>query len=96
MSDEKIEGARLVRDNFFEDLDGLRTFEDYRRFMIKFFSSHQAYDEMNLLLTTAEMRNVPIGTIASFKKFFRDTAYNEFFRKKEKFSYEEIQLGFMK
>ncbi len=94
--DEKIEGARNVRDNFFEDLDGLKTFDDYRQFMIKYFSSHQMYEEINLLLTTAEMKEVPIGTFAHFKKFFRDTAYNEFFRKKEKFGYEEIQLGFMK
>jgi hypothetical protein len=96
MSDEKIEAARLVRDNFFEDLDSLRTFDDYRQFMIKYFSSHLSYEEINLLLTTAEMKNVPIGTFPSFKKFFRDTAYNEFFRKKDKFNYEEIQLGFMK
>lgn len=96
MSDEKIEGARDVRDNFFEELDTLRTFDDYRQFMIKFFSSHLSYEEINLLLTTAEMKDAPIGIFPSFKKFFRDTAYNEFFRKMERFSYEEIRLGFMK
>lgn len=105
-NDRKTEDARLVRDTFFDDLEGLRTIDDFREFMIKYFSSHQAYDDMNLLLTKTEIENtererrgeakVEIGAIPEFRTFFRDTAYNEFFKKKERFAYEEIQLGFMK
>lgn len=96
MVDEKIESARSARDSFIEDLDKLRTYDDFRQFMLRYFSSQTAYEEMDLLISMAELKTVPLVDIPAFKKFFRETAYHEFFRKKDRFTYEEIQLGFMK
>jgi hypothetical protein len=102
MPDEKIESARAVRDAFINELDKLKTYEDYRNFVLRFFNSVEAFDRVSIVIDYAEMKGIALSDIGTeenprvFEKMFRSLAYSEFFKGKDRFQYEEIKLGFMR
>lgn len=97
---DKMDGARSARDSFFEDLDNLRTgaYDQYRKFMLRYFSSQRMYDKMDGLITYCEIGGIQLTDpdLDDFRKEFRKISYSEFFKKKERFPDETIQLGFMR
>ena len=98
MTDDKIEAARATREAFIEDLANLErgTYDDFRVFILKYFSSGQAYRDVNTLIGYAEMGKILLPEITGFMTYFKELAYNEIRVKADSFSFEEIKIGFMR
>jgi hypothetical protein len=98
MTDDKIEAARATRELFLEELEALEkgSYDSFRSFILRYFSDTQAYQDMNTIISAAESVQLPLSSIDGFMAYFKETAFNEIKKKIDRFTYEEIKIGFMR
>lgn len=98
MTDDKIEAARATREQFLDELAALEkgTYDHFRSFILRYFSDSHAFEDMNAIISAAEAVGLPLISIEGFMAYFKETAFNEIKKKIDRFTYEEIKIGFMR
>lgn len=98
MTDDKIEAARATREQFLDELAALEkgTYDNFRSFILRYFSDNRAFQDMNTIISAAESAGLPLVGIEGFMAYFKETAFNEIKKKIDRFTYEEIRIGFMR
>ena len=91
-----MDKAKGVRQNFFNEVNKLKSAEDFRQFVLKYFSSHETRKRWFNIILGLNMVGQTINDDPMTREYFVHCAFVEFSKKQEtQFTIEEIKLGFM-
>jgi len=95
MADERVDKAKGVIESFSKDLKALSTPDSHREFILKYFSSPDAKENMLNIVGLGELGDRDLVKWEAFQRLFKHVAYREFSKKTSGFADEQIKLGFM-
>ena len=95
MPDEKIDKAKGVVERFSADLRELQSYDSYRVFILKYFTTPNEIETMLSVVALGELSDKDLANWNPFVKLFKLKAYREFARKVGNFQDEGIRLGLL-